>query len=251
MDYGDDNQLNSAVPKLTNADLTSTTIDGSGVFDVLMRGYKVHLKEEFEKGRITGADYTKAYIELTAAAMQGGIQYLLARDQAYWSGINTKYQAIASKYQLDYMLPLQKLQIEAETERLRMETQRTGIQKDIDQYTLANLLPKALEKATKENLILDAQNKLTNEQIETQRSQTLDVRTDGVPITGSVGKQKDLYSQQITSYKRDAEVKAAKIFADAWTVQKTIDEGITPPPQFTNDIINKALAKLSFENEFI
>src|SRR5690606_31916061 len=54
---------------------------------------------------------------------------------------------------------------------------------------------------TNEN-VLPKQADLLQEQIEVQRSQTLDDRTDGAPIAGSVGKQKDLYSQQIDSYKR-------------------------------------------------
>lgn len=181
------------VDRLTNDDLTQTTISGSGTFDVLMRAFKSHLREEFDAGRITGSDYAKAYIQLTTAAMGNAVQYLLGRDSAYLQAANLQYQ-------LEQMLPEQ----------------------------LA----------------------LLREQTETARAQTLDHRRDGALVLGSVGKQKELYGQQITSYKRDAEVKAAKVFADAWTVQKTMDEGLLPPDNFTNTNVNRALQKLMVENQF-
>jgi hypothetical protein len=97
-------------------------------------------------------------------------------------------------------------------------------------YTLQNILPK--------------QANLLQEQIEVQRAQTLDTRTDAQGVVGLIGKQKDLYSQQITSYKRDAETKAVKIFADAWITQKTVDEGLLAPMQFTNNEINNVISSL-------
>ena len=96
--------------------------------------------------------------------------------------------------------------------------------------------------------MLPQQLKLIIEQTEAQRAQTLDTRTDGTVVKGSVGKQKELYSQQITSYQRDAEVKASKLFTDAWITQKTIDEGLNPPNGFTNASIDTILTKLKSNN---
>ena len=67
-------------------------------------------------------------------------------------------------------------------------------------------------------------------------------------IRGSVGKQKDLYTQQITSYQRDAEVKAAKLFTDAWITQKTIDEGLLAPGAFRNESVNVILRNIKANN---
>ena len=89
---------------------------------------------------------------------------------------------------------------------------------------------------------------LVSEQGEAQRAQTMDTRSDGTTVTGLMGKQKELYSQQITSYKRDAEVKAGKLWIDAWITMKTIDEGLLPPDQFTNTEINEVLATLKTNN---
>ena len=38
-------------------DLTQSTLEGTGVFDVLMRATKVHLDAEFAKNRIKGSEY--------------------------------------------------------------------------------------------------------------------------------------------------------------------------------------------------
>lgn len=448
----------TAVVPLTNAMLTTGAVGGAGIFDVLMSSVKAHLLEQYDKGRITGAEYVKAYIELTQAALANGTQFLLSKDAAYWQAQGAKLAAFnakvalavtaaqyevvqanaitaksevalskmklstesmafcTAKYQLDNllpaqlaqltaqnlkitadkdntiadtsiktynlttMLPVQKLQVEAETLKITAdkdisayqlsdilpsqkaqivaETSKIGADKllvdgkaAIDTYNLANLLPaekakllaeganlvtegliqtynlnsmlpiqlllltsqkdKAIvdkdiasynlsdmlpaQKAqieaqtsnlTKEGLIstynltymlpaqkalveaqtanqsaqttghtyqttniLPEQVKLIKEQMEVQRAQTMNTRSDNTTtIVGSVGKQKDLYTQQITSYQRDSEVKAAKIFADAWTVQKTIDEGLTAPTAFTNATLDEVMAAIQTNN---
>lgn len=45
--------------------------------------------------------------------------------------------------------------------------------------------------------------KLVAEQMESQRSQTTDFRSDGLPVTGLTGKQKALYGYRSLSYKRE------------------------------------------------
>ena len=42
----------STYTPITLNDLTAATVDGGGVFDVLMRANKVHLDQEFRAGRI-------------------------------------------------------------------------------------------------------------------------------------------------------------------------------------------------------
>lgn len=231
------------ITRLTNEDLTTGEINGSGSFDALMRGFKAHLKDEFERGRITGAEYSKAYTTLTQNAMTAGVQFLLGRDQAYWASQLAQLQAITGRLQLETAkMELIKVQTEALNTKAnyaltKMKLASENMAYCIAKYNLENMLPKQLA--------------LVNEQIETQRSQTMDTRTDGVtPITGSVGTQKALYEQQITSYQRDAEVKAAKMFTDAWITQKTIDEGLLPPTGFTNASLDDVLDVIKANNGF-
>lgn len=129
--------------------------------------------------------------------------------------------------------PTKKLMLEAQLDNqmaqtANVEKQTENIQKDIDLFPL------------KESML--------QEQMESQRAQTLDTRTDGITVTGTLGKQKELYTQQITSYKRDAEVKAGKMFTDAWITMKTIDEGLLPPTAFSNANLDTILTTIKTVN---
>lgn len=236
-----------AVSRLVNADLTTAVVGGTGTFDVLMSGFKAHLEGEFKNNRISGAEYTKAFIALTEGAMSNSVQFLLGRDTAYWQSIGAQIQAqtaqvllVTARVALETAkAQLQTMRLEAQTAKasyaltkLKLATEAVGY--DTAKYTLDNLLPQQLL--------------LLVEQTNAQRAQTLDTRGDGATVTGSLGKQKELYSQQITSYQRDAEVKAAKIFTDAWITQKSMDEGTLPPDGFTNASIDTVLTALKTNN---
>lgn len=179
------------------------------------------------------------------------------------------------QYRLDNLLPielqqqqhLRDLRQPAETNLIKeqIETQRAntldtrsdgvtdvsgviGLQKrnlsteaDTKDYVLANQLPNQVE-------LLAKQITLTSEQTESERAKTLDNRTDGATVVGSVGKQKDLYTQQIDSFIKDATHKTAKMYLDAWITQKTLDEGITAPNQLTNTEIDSVLSTVRSNN---
>lgn len=346
------NELFVPVTKLTNEDLTTKSLTGTGTFDALMQAFKVHLKVEFEAGRITGEQYTKAYIALVESAMGNATQYLLGKDAAYWNAVAAQMQArraeveaVTARVALESeKTKLQALRYDALTSKagyllskLRLATE--SVQYDTLKFSLDQIMPvqkdaalKDIERSTqeisnltKQGVLLDqeaamqpqkidmlakqilgvvAQNALTTkqmeniqqdinlgpdklallkkqvlnqeaqttyvgkqglmidkeielfptkrllmeEQIEVQRGQTMDTRTDGTVITGTVGKQKDLYSQQITSYQRDHEMKAAKVFVDAWVVMKTVDEGLAPPTMFSNANLDGILTKVKTNN---
>lgn len=237
---GPNDPLSEPIVPITNEDLTNRKVNGDGTFDYIMAGMRSHLKEEYEKGRITGAEYTKAYIELTAGAMSNGVQFLLARDQAKWTAIRAQLEALTARVQLETakaqlaMIQFQANTAKAEYALTTMKLATESINYCVAKYNLDNILP--------------AQKILVTEQTNTQRGQTTDTRLDGTAITGSIGKQKDLYTQQITSYQRDAENKTARMWVDAWITQKTIDEGLTPPDQFTNAQVNTLLANLRARN---
>lgn len=62
--------------------LTEGTVDGQGVFDLLMQSAKSHLNAEYEKNRFSGEDYAKAYTNITTIVMQQATQYLLSAPQS-------------------------------------------------------------------------------------------------------------------------------------------------------------------------
>ena len=272
------------ISRLTNADLTEgdNSLTGSGTFDLLMKGFKAHLRKEFDAGRITGQEYTKAYIAITESAMTTGAQFLATRDATYWAAVTAQLQAqaaqvgvVTARVELESAKTrLQVLRLEALNQQVsfalnKLRLASENVQFDTATYNLANILPEQKNLLLKQIAGQELQNTnlqkqgvlfddehalqpkkalLLQEQVESQRAQTLDNRTDGASIVGQLGKQKDLYTQQITSYQRDAEVKVAKIFSDAWITQKTIDEGLLPPDGFTNASLDEILTSLKTNN---
>ena len=67
-------------------------------------------------------------------------------------------------------------------------------------------------------------------------------------MEGSVGKQKDLYDQQIDSFIKDAAHKTAKMYLDGWITQKTLDEGLTAPTQLANANVDSVLSTVRSNN---
>lgn len=237
---GDGSPIFGAITKITNESLTTREVGGSGTFDALMESAHNHLKAEFKANRITGGEYTKAYIAMMESCMSNAVQFLLGRDQAYWAAALAQIQAVTARVTLatskaQYVLAkIQALSAKSEYALTKMKIATESETYCAALFNVSQMLPQQL--------------KLITEQTESQRAQTLDTRTDGAVVKGSVGKQKELYSQQITSYQRDAEVKASKLFTDAWITQKTIDEGLNPPNGFTNASIDTILSKLKSNN---
>lgn len=237
---GDDSPIFGAIDKISNESLTTREVGGSGTFDALMESAHNHLKAEFKANRITGGEYTKAYIAMMESCMSNAVQFLLGRDQAYWAAAMAQIQAVTARVQLAtskaqfVLAKIQALSAKSEYALTKMKIATESETYCAALFNSSQMLPQQL--------------KLVTEQTEAQRAQTLDTRSDGTTVTGSVGKQKELYSQQITSYQRDAEVKASKLFTDAWITQKTIDEGLNPPNGFTNASIDTILAKLKSNN---
>ena len=234
--------------QLTNESLTTGVIRGDGTFDKVMASIHAHLKGEFENNRISGDQYTKAYIATTEAALSGSVQFLLGRETAYWQAVGAQLQAQVVKTQLvttRVQLEIAKAELQGKRyEALNQEAGYALIKMKIATEDMTYCLAKFNFEQMAPVQLLSAR-----EQMEAARAQTMDTRSNGVTIvTGIMGKQKDLYSQQITSYQRDAEVKAAKLFTDAWITMKTMDEGLLPPTAFNNVSLNEILTTLKLKN---
>ena len=246
--YDPDSGLYKPVPPITIDDLTTRVVGGTGVFDALMDAFKAHLRVEYDNSRITGAEYSKAYVAGTDAAMSNAVQFLLGKDAAYWQGQTAQIAAIKGNVdiataKMEYAIARMQAANEGAKYALTKSQLGTGsVGYGSAVYNLSTMLP-----AQHENLL--HQTDLVDEQIETARAQTLDTRTDGQTVRGSVGKQVELYSQQIISYARNDERSAAKIFSDTWVAMKTIDEGLTAPECFTNDTINEVMQTVKDSND--
>lgn len=258
---GINSPIYAEIEKITTEQLTTREVGGSGVFDALMQSASNHLLAEFKNNRITGGDYVKAYIATMEACMANAVQFLTTKDQAYWNAVTAQVAAITARANLGIIkanfvtAKIQALATKAEYALTKLKLSNESVTYCTAQYNLSSMLPQQLMMLKNQTTQVAEQTKLTTEQInmtkeqkEAQRAQTSDTRTDGTRVAGSVGKQKELYDQQITSYKRDAEVKAAKLFTDAWVTQKTIDEGLSPPNGFTNSSLDRILTALKNNN---
>lgn len=217
--------LKAITKEATSVEISDVTIkkfDGTGSFDVLMSSISNHLREEFRANRITGSEYSKVWVGGLETAIQQAIAFTLNKDEATWKGITAQLQAITAMANLKLI----QAQISAMKQDEALKKAQYGL-------TKAQILSQEIQQC------------LLREQIETERANTLDFRSDGVtPVTGSVGKQKDLYSQQIVSYQRDSELKAAKVWADAWAVIETITESDILPDTFKNPSVESVMESL-------
>lgn len=267
---GADNPLNKPIPEKSLDELTERIVGGSGAFDALMAAVTAHLSLEFKANRITGGEYTKAYIALVEVAMSNATQYVLAADQSYWNAVNAQISAITARVQLKTAAvdlasaQLKAANFKAEYGLTKMKIATEDVSFCIAEYQHTTTLPAqnalvvaqtagavlANSKVTFElGSLLPAQLKLVNEQAETARGQTSDTRSDGQSVGGSLGSQRRLYEQQILSYKRSSEINAAKIFSDAWIAHKAVDEGIDTPTAFNATTISQVLNSVKNNNE--
>lgn len=223
-----------AAPSLD--DLTTGIVDGTGAFDRVMQATAAHLQKQYDMGRITGADFAKAHTEITVAALNTGLQFVLQGEVTRWQAITAQAQA-------------RRAEIDAVTAKLALETAKYELAAAAVQTKMleAQHVLTQMQIATEDgkHQLTQAQMGLVIEQTEAQRAQTSDTRSDGTTqVVGLMGKQKALYDQQISSYQRADEVKVGKMFVDSWITQKTLDEGLLAPDQFTNANVDEVLNKI-------
>lgn len=203
-------------------DITTREYGGTGAFDAFMHSFHNHLQMEYDAGRITGAKYADTWTQLSAIALQSAVQYVMNRDKTYWDALLAQLNGLTQLINLN-------------TAKVQLAIAQAQAHQNRVNYALTKL-KLSTEDANFANAV---------ETVEATRAQTLDTRlTDNATVEGAIGKQKDLYDEQITSYKRNAELKVAQLWSDAWVAQKTIDEGLLAPQEFQNENVNSILTEL-------
>ena len=191
---------------LTVNDLTQASLEGTGVFDVLMRANKAHLEAEFSKNRIKGPEYSTVYLGALESVMQTALQFLLNKDKAALEA--QLIQAQIEKVNAEIELVIQQTANAAiEAEVLRAQKCKLDAEFDV-------LLQSKLKTAAEVTLL--------GQKTQTEKAQTVAM---GVDADSVIGRQKDLYQAQTTGFARDGEQKAAKLMIDSWNVRRTTDEG--------------------------
>jgi hypothetical protein len=296
-----DSDLYSDVTPVTIKMLTEVNLEGQGVFDQMMAAIDIHINREFKENRITGDQYATVYGGTLAVVLGQAVNFTLQKDMARWQAIaaqmaarkaeidavtarvlleKTKFEAANAQFQMENSkatVALTKMSIanvngqhlllmsQVEEQRYKVDN-LLEITKDQQLYTLETLMPdqhemlleqiesersKTLNTRTdggiisglvgKQRAMIQEQIDLIQEQIESERSKTLDTRTDGTVVVGQVGKQKDLVDEQIDSFIKDAKYKTAKLYFDGFITQYTILDSTPVPTEMTQAEINEVL----------
>ena len=162
-----DSALYKEVQPLDLCALTDGTVDGNGAFDKVMQGIKAHLLEEFKGNRITGGEYTKAYIAMVEAGLANGVAFLLGKDRAFWEAQRAQIDAFRARVELETskaqlaLVSFQAKTAEAQYALAKMQALGASIEVETGKYRLDNMLP--VEKD-----LLDGQKELQVLQIEGQ-----------------------------------------------------------------------------------
>ena len=235
--------LQKVPEKVTTESLTERTIHGNGVFDAIMEAMENHLKHEYEEGRITGAEYTKAYIATLQSSVQFAVQFLLGKDLAYYQALGAQAQALQGN-------------LDAYTAKVKLAIAQAQAHTTKAQYAAQVLQLAGIEAQTdnakQQELNLKQQEKLLVEQTEQTHAQTSDTRIDGsTPVSGYTGNQNALLKQQVVSFKKDALIKSAKIYADSFATQLSMNTASVGGTGLAAADINNAMSKLANSMETV
>ncbi len=202
------------IEPITNEDLTTKVVDGTGIFDELMTAANAHLSAQWDMERITGTQYAEVYLGQLTAVLQQAVTFLIEKDKTYLNNLLIQAQIDLANKQIE-------------------------------------LADKELEKADKEIELLDKQielqelnKELIAQKVKTEKAQISDT-VDGVPVTGVIGAQIALYKQQKDGFIRDAEQKALKIISDTWITRKTVDDGTPLPTGFDTAAVDAFTRKVA------
>lgn len=124
--------------KLDIRELTEGRLDGSGVFDVLLKTIREHLQEEVREGRLSTLEYASVLVESLGNCLQHASAYALAKSSLALELLRKEQDILLVKQEI--------LKSQAETKRLVQDTEQA-----------AKIFEKELCKRTKELQILDVQ----------------------------------------------------------------------------------------------
>ena len=269
---------------------TTGTLNGMGLFDQLMNTVKLHLEEEYSHQRIKGTDYSKVYLGSMEAALANTTQYLIGsalieeqklKIQAELKLAEMEMEKI--RYEIDYLIPLQREQLEAQNRKIDSEiklvdAQVLKIHKEIELFPMQERkLQLEIDKFEEEIPLIQAQvqGQLINNQIagkeilikqytyefvlpiSVEKSQAevnllsqkriseLGQVDTTVIKGGMMGKQLELYEAQKSGFYRQAETAAAKVWTDVFSVMRSTNEDLAGYSTFNETSTNKVLKKLA------
>lgn len=234
--------------QLTEADLTSRTVGGSGLFDGLMESIGAQLTAEFEAGRITAKEYSTSYVALSQSAMSSAVQYLLQKDQQYWQAELIKQQAAAAELGV-IQAKLQVEQLKAQVIQTRMSASSMAAEYSLNKMRLAteeaniNLVEAQKDLAASQksqvdyqtSTVLPAEVSRVNKQVDVDTAQISRINYEVANVlpaqVSQTNKQVDQITEQIT------QIAAEKLRIDAQTDNIEYDTNSIKPAELS--LLNK------------
>jgi len=163
-------------------ELTGGEVKGAGLYDELMRTSKAHLTEEYDAGRVTGADYGTVYLGVMQSNLQAATQYLLQYELTNQQLLLVQEQVAQAKKQNE-LLELQKSQL--------------VIANATANYNLSVMLPEQKLQVVAQTALVTQQKAQSVAQVTLVGKQVIQATAQ----TDLVGKQEDLVAEQILEVK--------------------------------------------------
>jgi len=267
-------------PQFTNLAL------GDGLFDQLIAAVKVHVREEYTQQRITGADYSRVYLGAMEAVLTNSAQYLLgimlleeqrAKIAAEIKLIDLEGEKL--RFQIDYMYPMELAKLELERDNLTLQNEKLRFEIDY-------LYPAQLIKLQQEGLLIEAQVRLADANVDKTIAETAKIEAETVFLetqklqilaqiakinqeilfldwkiktekantvedfaAGSViGRQTALLKAQQLGFAGDLHLKVSKLHADYAAVYESVNElgVVTLPPAASGSSATAIAGQIGF-----
>lgn len=231
-------------PTQINIDtLTKPEIGGDATFDRLMYAVKIHLKEEVDKGRITGSEYANAYVTMAGNAMQSAVQYELNRYQTNYQAILSHINAITAIIEAKCKLASSKVELATAKVMYASSVAQANNHRATYADTVMNLGIKdanyGLVNAQKDSIdaTVTREDAVSAQQIKLMVSQK-------DSIDASVIRENNLTDQQIKSYIIKDKRECAKIYSDSYITNLSVDAGMKVPDSMTDTNISAVMDSL-------
>jgi len=218
--------------ELDITDLTTSKLDGTGVFDKLLETARVHLDNQFKQGYIRGPEYATVYLGMFQAVLSEATQFLLSKERQALELKGLELQNELAQAQIDQIhdqmqkTPLEIEQLKAGTANTLAQTEGVVKETEMKQYQLDNLYPAQLAqaKAQTDNVIKDTDLKqyqidfLYPAQLENANKQNDLLAAQILNQT----KQLDLLSEQVNQAKAQTQYYAQKVVTEKAQTDATV-----------------------------
>ncbi|RKZ80690.1 MAG: hypothetical protein DRQ35_01790 [Gammaproteobacteria bacterium] len=230
---------------MTTDVVTDGCVDGKGIYDNFMQAHLDAIHQEYAKQRIKGSEYSKVYLGGMQAAMQNAVGFALGKDEAAAKAELARYAIVKSAYDIE-LVKAQVCLVNAQIDEMRGKAKLVEIQcwtelskihstpvqvaavPDVEALRAKGItdVPDITGVFETQMLKTGAEESLLTQKEITEHSQTNNgtAASPSVPYTGQALKQRNLLQRQADGFVRDAEAKAAKIIADAHSIEfSTLD----------------------------